>query len=201
LKALEPGGHELSAEDVLRARLYAFLSRVFGAAPDEETLQAMRQLGRDATPLGRALGDLADTAAHFDPAAAETEYTVLFIGLTEGQVVPFGSYYKTGFLYEKPLAELRRDLRELGVERDSGHKEPEDHVAALFEVMHGMIIGEFGAPADVATQKRFYDAHIAGWVPKFLNDLENAEAAVLYRPVARIAALFLAIEEEAFTMA
>lgn len=201
MSALAPDRGTLSAEDLLRAHLYGFLSRLLGTSPDEETLGVIRGLGRDETPLGVALGELAEAAAGLDEARAEAEYTSLFIGLTQGEVIPFGSYYKTGFLYEKPLSELRDDMRALGIAADQRFAEPEDHLATLFEVMNGLILGRFGPPADLASQKRFFDAHIAPWAPKFFQDLEAAESAVLYRPIARVGSLFVAIESEAFAMA
>ncbi len=201
MSAAASDARNLPEEDVLRARLYALLARVLGAAPDAPTLRMLAGLGRDHTPLGRALGDTADAAAATVPEAAAREYEALFIGLTEGEVKPYASFYKTGFLFEKPLAELRDDLRALGIVADDGFAEPEDHIGALCEVMHGLILGGFGAPAPLAAQKRFFDAHLAPWAARFFRDLEAAEAAALYRPVARVGAAFLAIEAEAFAMA
>ena len=40
----------------------------------------------------------------------EREYFDLFIGLGRGELLPYGSYYLTGFLHERPLARLREDL-------------------------------------------------------------------------------------------
>lgn len=201
MSAAATDARTLPEEDVLRARLYALLARVLGAPPDAPTLQMLAGLGRDHTALGRALGEVADAAAVATAEAVAREYDALFIGLTEGEVKPYASFYKTGFLYEKPLAELRDDLRALGIAADDGFAEPEDHIAALCEVMHGLILGGFGEPAPLPTQKRFFDAHIAPWAGRFFQDLEAAQAAVFYRPVARIGAAFLAIEAEAFAMA
>lgn len=201
MSAMSSDGLGLSAEDHLRAHLYSFLARLLGAPLDDEMLQVVRRLGRDETPLGRALGELAEAVQHIDLQDANAEYARLFIGLTEGEVIPFGSYYKTGFLFEKPLAELRADLRRLGVAAEENVAEPEDHVASLFEVMEGLIVGRFGAPADLATQKQFFDTHLVSWIPNFFRDLEAAEAAVIYRAVARVGLLFLDIESEAFAMA
>jgi TorA maturation chaperone TorD len=52
------------------------------------------------------------------------EYQDLFIGLARGELVPYGSYYLTGFLHEKPLSKLRQDMARLGVEREDGVAEP-----------------------------------------------------------------------------
>ena len=133
-------------------------------------------------------------------AAAEREYFALFIGVARGELVPYASYYLTGFLNEKPLAKLRADMQALGIARKTDVKEPEDHIASICEMMAGLIAGSFGAPADLAAQRGFYDKHLAPWAGKFFADLEKAQAADLYRPVGEIGQLFLAIEAEAFGM-
>jgi len=72
------------------------------------------------------------------PIAVAEEYQELFIGIGRGDVVPYGSWYLTGSLMEMPLAHLRSDLKQLGYERNESVKEPEDHIAALLEVMVGV---------------------------------------------------------------
>ncbi|MEZ5906236.1 MAG: molecular chaperone TorD family protein [Geminicoccaceae bacterium] len=73
--------------------------------------------------------------------------------------MPYASYYRTGFLHEKPLAALRGDMAELGIARAPGLAEPEDHIASLAESMAGLIAGDFAA--DAAAQQRFFERHIA----------------------------------------
>src|SRR3546814_15777160 len=73
--------------------------------------------------------------------------------------------------------------------------------AALCEMMAGLITGSFGAPADLAGQRHFFDTHIGCWAPRFFEDLQAAQSAVLYMPVGTIGRLFLAVEAEAFDMA
>ena len=53
----------------------------------------------------------------------EREFFNLFIGIGRGELLPYGSYYLTGFLNERPLARLREDLRALGIERAEGQVE------------------------------------------------------------------------------
>ena len=190
----------VAEEDSLRARFYGLLARLLSASPSAETLSLLRKLSADDTDIGRSLGALADIATRFSPDAAEDEFNALFIGLTEGELRPYGSYYLTGFLYEKPLADLRWDMEQLGIARGDGVSEPEDHIASLCEVMQGLIAGSFGEPADLATQRRFFDAHLAPWASRFFEDLEAADAAVLYRPVGGLGRAFMAIEREAFAM-
>lgn len=187
-------------EELLRARLYSLLSNLLAAAPGEAVLAALRDGEGDASELGRAFSALAGKARATTPAAATREYHDLFIGLGRGELVPYGSYYLTGFLHEKPLAALRRDLARLGLERAAEVKEPEDHIAALCEVMAGLIDGSFGAPAPLPVQRELFERHIAPWAGRFFADLEAAAAADFYREVARIGRIFLGVETTAFAM-
>jgi TorA maturation chaperone TorD len=110
------------------------------------------------------------------------------------------SYYLTGFLHEKPLARLRDDMARLGIARQETVKEPEDHIAALFEMMAGLIVGEFGAVASLEDQKQFFTTHVGSWAKHFFKDLEGAKASVLYAALASAGRIFMDIEEMAFTM-
>lgn len=193
--------HGIAEEDALRARFYGLLAHLLAGPPGPETLENLTRLEGDDTEMGRALIDLASAATAIAPEQAEAEFNALFIGLTEGELIPYGSYYLTGFLYEKPLADLRWDMDSLGIARSEGVSEPEDHIAGLCEVMHGLIVGAFGAPADIGTQRKFFDVHVNSWASRFFTDLETAEQAVLYRPIGTLGRTFMAIEREAFSMA
>lgn len=190
----------LPDEEMHRARIYALLARLLAAPPDPPLLAALAALGADASDLGGAFGALAEAAADTAPGYAAAEYHDLFIGLTRGELLPYGSYYLTGFLNEKPLAVLRGTLAGLGVARAADVKEPEDHIAALCEVMAGLIDGAYGAPQPLAVQREFFEAHIAPWAGRFFADLAGAEAARFYRAVAELGRRFVAIESAAFKM-
>lgn len=190
----------VSEEDFLRARFYSLLAQLLSQPPGASTLANLSHLEGNDSPIGAALAKLAAVAARLSPSDAEDEFNRLFIGLTEGEVRPYGSYYQTGFLYDKPLADLRWDMEALGIARAEDVPEPEDHIAALCEIMHGLITGAYGAPADLETQRTFFDAHIDGWASRFFKDLESAPAAELYRPVGAIGRIFIDIEREAFGM-
>ena len=161
----------------------------------------MRGLRGDETPLGRGVRALAAAARGANLAQAEQEFFDLFIGVGQGELLPHGSYYLTGFLNEKPLATLRGDMAALGIARISQVKEPEDHIASLCEMMAGLITGAFGDPADLARQQEFFGRHIGNWAPRFFEDLEAARSAALYMPVGTIGKVFMAIESQAFEMA
>lgn len=189
----------LPDEEAQRARLYALLGRLLAAPPDAGLLGALAGLRGDDSELGRAFAALAQ-AATADPDAVAQEYHDLFIGLTRGELLPYGSYYRTGFLHEKPLAALRGALAALGIARSPAVKEPEDHIAALCEVMAGLIDGAYGAAQPLAVQREFFEAHIAPWAGRFFADLTAAEAARFYAAVGELGRLFAAIEAAAFAM-
>ena len=144
---LWPGvGHEQPVEidefDAQRAQEYSLLAMLLGRSPDAATLNRIAKLGGDATPLGLAHLALAQAAGNASAERIAREYFTLFIGVGRGELLPYGSYYLTGFLNERPLARLREDLRAHGIERAEGQVEPEDHAAILCEIMSGMGSGQ-----------------------------------------------------------
>ena len=145
--------------------------------------------GRDGFAL--AWEGLRLAAAQVTAAEADDEYHRLFIGLGRGELVPYGSWYQTGFLMELPLGALRRDLAALGFERAPGVHEPEDHVAALCEVMAQLALDP---DIPVERQRGFFRAHIGPWIRRFCRDLDAVPAAPLYGAVGRLAAAFFEIE-------
>ena len=192
---------DLSEEDAYRAQFYLLLSRLLGAPVDTDALKMIRGLEGDDSELGRAIGELSEIAAATSLDDAVEEYNNLFIGITRGELLPYGSYYLTGFLNEKPLVDLRQDLEGFGISRSKETSIPEDHIATLCEIMHAMIVGRFGEMVSLREQNRFFRKHIDSWSTKFFEDLETAKSAGLYKPVGRIGKLFLEIEGEAFEMA
>ena len=190
----------LAQEDALRAQMYAFLARLLAAPPDAALLESVSKMEGDDSAIGKAMGSFARLAERTDPSAAVQEYNDLFIGLARGELLPYGSYYLTGFLHEKPLAKLRNDMAALGIERSADVKEPEDHIAALMDMMAGLITGEFSEPAPLAEQKKFFEAHISPWAGHFFADLEGAKSSVLYAALGSIGRSFMEIEATAFSM-
>jgi len=190
----------LAEEERLRADFYDLLSRLLGAPPTAQELAHYAALSGDGSELGKGVSALARVAAITAPAAAEREYNALFIGLGRGELLPYGSFYLTGFLNEKPLAFLRGHMARLGIARSPDIKEPEDHVATLCEMMAGLIDGRFGAPLPLADQEAFFNTHMAPWVGHFFTDLEGAESSLLFAPVGKIGRAFMEIEIEAFRM-
>ena len=152
----------------------------------------------DASPLGVAHVALAEAASRTTAEKVEREFFDLFIGIGRGELMPYGSYYLTGFLHERPLARLREDLGALGIERTEGNAEPEDQAATLCEIMAGLAGGRLGAPA--GSDQQIFEKHLAPWMGRFFSDLENAQAAHFYQPVGTIGRLFMDIETEAFAL-
>lgn len=188
----------IAPEDQVRASLYALLGTVLLQIPDQTTLDHLSALEGESGDVGSAINTLSQIAKSMTPASVEREYNVLFIGVGRGEVLPYASYYLTGFLHEKPLADLRGKMRELGIQRKQGISEPEDHLGALCEMMAGMITGAFGEPMPLQVQKEFFNAHIAPWAAHCFSDLEKAESAVLYAPVGSLGRLLMGIEQESF---
>jgi TorA maturation chaperone TorD len=189
---------EVDEIDQLRAAEYGLLSLLLGKAPDADTLSRVATLKGDASDLGMAHVELAAAAASADDRVVSKEFFDLFIGLGRGELLPYASYYLTGFLHERPLARVREDLEVLGIERAGISREPEDHIAVLLEVMSGLARGDF--EADFSEQARFFDRHLKPWAARMFADLEISQAAHFYRAVGRAGRVFMELESEAFAL-
>ena len=192
----------VAEEDLLRANFYGLLTSALLAPPSAEILVIFKGLDGDESPLGMAMSSLGELARTTKPEDIEDEFTRLFYGHgAGGELHPYASFYLTGFIYDKPLAQLREELRGLGLSRSGVTSEPEDHIAFLMNVMHELIVGVQGAAMSLNAQNTFFDKHIAPWAPKFFEDLEMAENAEFFRPVGTIGRVLMEIEHEAFTIA
>jgi TorA maturation chaperone TorD len=189
---------EVDEIDQLRAAEYGLLSLLLGKAPDTDTLSRVAGLKGDASDLGMAHIELAAVAAAMDDRAVSKEFFDLFIGLGRGELLPYASYYLTGFLHERPLARVREDLDRLGIERAGVSREPEDHAAILLEVMAGLARNDFEAGFD--EQKQFFERHLKPWAARMFADLEMSQSANFYRAVGRVGRVFMELESEAFTL-
>lgn len=195
---IEAADHHIDDVDTARMEEYALLAALLARAPDAALLKTLAQLHGDSTPLGVAHSALAQAVENASPESLEREFFNLFIGLGRGELLPYGSYYLTGFLHERPLARLRNDLAEIGIERAEEHREPEDHIAILCEIMAGLAGQHFSTPDD--SERRIFERHLAPWAGRFFADLEAAPAAKFYRHVARVGRLFIEIETAAFAL-
>jgi TorA maturation chaperone TorD len=190
----------LEQEQRYRASAYALLAALLRAPPDQALLDHVVALSpeSDAEPdeLSEAMSKLAAAARTIDLSQLEDEYNALFIGIGKGEVVPYGSWYLTGFLMEQPLSDLRDDLHALGFERNPETHEPEDHIAAIFEVFSVMILDA----TSLAEQQRFSEKHMKPWLTRFFADLGHTRSADFYRFVAQFGAAFLELEQRYLLM-
>lgn len=197
-ESIEPKGDgseiPIEEEQARRAGMYSVLAALLRDVPGKEVLDFVGELEADAeaskSELALALAMLALASRHSSAESLCDEYHALFIGLGRGELVPYGSWYQTGFLMEKPLGLLRADLARLGFERADDVHEPEDHIAALCEVMALLIQDQ--VPLEQQTQ--FFNSHVGNWAETFFKDLAEAQSSVFYKSVARFGASFLSLE-------
>ena len=192
------GSAEVDDVDTARAQEYALLAGLLMRAPDASLLSKLSALRGDASPLGLAHAALAEAAERTTVEKIEREYFELFIGLGRGELMPYGSYYLTGFLHERPLARLREDLSRIGIVRAEGIVEPEDHAGILCEIMSGLASRRLPAPS--GSDRLIFEKHMAPWIGRFFTDMENAAAADFYRRLGTLGRVYIEIETEAFDM-
>lgn len=192
----QPATAPIDEIELARASEYLLLARLLRRAPDKALLSELTGLRGDVSPLGIARMQLAEAASRGSEAEIAREYFALFIGIGRGELLPYASFYLTGFLHEKPLANLRQDLGYLGIERAEGNFDPEDHLGLLLEVMGGFANGTF--EADIARQQQFFERHIAPWGGRCFADLGVCPSANFYKAVAALGVCFVDLEREAF---
>lgn len=192
------------SDEMARAELYGLLARLFLAPPDDDLLARLRLAPTTAPMPGAFLEsswtDLVGAARAADAAQIAAEYDALFIGIGKPEVFLYASHHIAGALNEKPLVELRDTLRRLGLARSEAMVETEDHVAYLCEVMRYLIAGDDLAVRNLASQQRFFDAHLRGWSARMLEQLAAHPQAAFYRALALFAAAFFQVEAQAFDM-
>jgi TorA maturation chaperone TorD len=159
----------LPPEEQARANFYGLLSRLFYGAPDAGLLAA----------LGQA------------------EYEAAFIGTGKAAITLYTSAYSVRYTNEMPLAALRGELAALGLTRRIDAAEPEDHIAALCDVMR-YFIAEQGR--DLGEQRRFFERWIDPIVEPLCDAIEASELTAFYKRVGRMAKAFFSLERSAFEM-
>lgn len=203
MTATLPGaGHPVDETEQARAGLYRLLGASLSHPPTAELIDALRRLpvDEDGGVIAVALGRVARSAAATSLAAARRDYDALFLGIARGELVPYASFYLTGFLHDRPLARLREDLATMGLEAAPGHSDPEDHAGTVCEVMAGLIDGGHGVQQPLDGQHRFFERHLAPWLGRFFEDLAAAQGVELYAAIGALGAALLAVERLAFQM-
>jgi TorA maturation chaperone TorD len=192
------------AEELARAEVYGLLAALFYAPPTAE-MHARFQVAVTEAPaaggfLERSWGELVAAARRLSREAIAREYDRLFQGVGKPEIFLYGSFHIAGRLNEKPLVALRHALRELGIEKSDAMSETEDHIASLCEVMRYLIAGDDVGAANLATQRRFFDAHLRPWVGALFDAIEAHPEADFYAALARFARDFFAVEQQAFDL-
>ncbi|NOH54324.1 molecular chaperone [Vibrio coralliilyticus] len=179
----------------LRADIYLMLSALYRQCPTVDLVQFLADLEIENAPseMQSAWQALKQAALDVNASELEDEYHELFIGIGRGEVVPFASWHRTGSLMEKPLANIRHDLKLLGLEREESIKEPEDHISALCEVM-AVLVRE-----QDSQQQHFFNTHISPWFTSFVRQVKQAQHARFYLSVAQLCEAFLTLEQVRFS--
>jgi len=191
-------GKIVDIEDQHRSSIYALLSKLLSSPPSEDTLNKVRSLVGGENRIGESINSLSVLSDKLDIKTIEREYHNLFIGVGRGELLPYASFYMTGFLNEKPLANLRDDMKKIGISRSTNNSDPEDHIASLCEMMSGIITNRFYTALSFKQQNDFFATHLGPWAKHFFDDLTAAEYSVFYAPVGSLGKAFMEIETEAF---
>jgi TorA maturation chaperone TorD len=197
--------HRLAPEDASRAGFYALLARLYGDPPDGRLLTTIAAAPRlpvtGAANLAQTFNRLADASSAMDPDAAAQEYTDLFVGVGKSEIDLHASHWLPGPAREKPLVALRSDLARLGLGRQPGAVLMEDHLSALCETMRLLITGNgAGKPADIATQRAFFERHLGSWAFACCGAIQACSLANYYRCVAEFTDTFMALDRDAFAV-
>jgi TorA maturation chaperone TorD len=191
-------------EEIARAELYGLLARLWYAAPDAELLEAVQVAPTEAPAAGAFLEEpwrtLVGASRDTDAAALRNEYDALFGGIGKPEVYLFGSHYLSGFLNDKPLVHLRRDLERIGLARDESMPETEDHIACLFEVMRYLIAGEDIEVSNLPAQQAFFSTHVQPWLPAMCDAVAQHPKARFYAALAALTSAFAEVERQGFDM-
>ena len=191
----------MNDEGRLRADTYSLLASLFHCPPGRDLLHCLENIEpsphSEADSVARAWQQIRVAAAGADLDSLDDEYHDLFIGLGRGEVVPYGSWHLTGFLMEKPLSDLRDDLKSLGFEPGEHQKDPEDHISALCEAMALIIRAD---DIDEPRERQFFVRHIHPWAKKFFQELQAAKSAQFYKSVGFLGQRFVELENQYLSM-
>ena len=202
----------VDAVEAARAGFYALLSRLYAAPPDAALLAAIAgaaplapdaSSGADAASqdLAAAWAALRTASANAVPDALAQEYDDVFVGVGKSEVNLHASHWLTGFMMERPLAELRGALARLGLARRPEAPTVEDHLSALCETMRILIAGQGPVPpAELALQRTFFEQQLATWATECCAAIVSCPLADYYRHVAQFTNAFLALERDSFAM-
>ncbi|MDP3534535.1 MAG: molecular chaperone TorD family protein [Halomonas sp.] len=180
----------LSDSEALRSDIYQLLASLLRQAPDAELLQwfAALEIEQDGSRLAECWAALSSTARDTTPEALQRAHFRHLVGVIQGEIVPYGSWYLNGELMEAALVALRHDLRALGFERRESVHEPEDHLAAVCEVMAMLVASQS------QEQGYFFQQHIKPWAGSCFADLAKVDTA-FYAALGQLGGAFMESEQ------
>ena len=189
-------------EDRARADLYALIATLFYAPADAGLLAALAEADEivgedDSVALAEAWGALQRACAAVDEEAVQDEYDSLLIGVGKAPVAPYVGAYVESTGPESLLVDLRSYLAERGLGRQASVSEPEDHVAALCELMRHLISVQ---QAGIDEQRECFHRFVYPGAVRLCDAILAAEGANFYKAVARLARAFFELERAAFEM-
>ena len=192
----------IRSEENTRAYTYSLLAASLAGPPTQSFIDCLKQIPVRSPDDHRDMALAWETlraAGHSAPSCQELddEYHALFIGMGRGELVPFGSWYQTGFLMDQPLSALRDDLKKLGFTRQENVKEPEDHIAALCETM-AMIVADEAISFQAA--RSFFKKHLEPWAEQFFADLVGADNATFYAAIGEFGGRYIRFEKQYLDM-
>lgn len=190
----------LAPEERARANFYGLLARLFYAPPDAALLEGLagaEELAGDEGVMRDAWQALVSAAARADVEALREAYEIAFIGTGRSPVTLYTTAYTLRSASEVPLVALRADLLELGLARHRSSHEPEDHIAALCDVMRHLIATQ---ERGLAQQARFFNRWIAPAAQPLCGAIAKQQRNDFYEFVALFAEAFFELERSAFEM-
>lgn len=192
-------------EETARAELYGLIAELFYAPARPDMLAQLRVAPTEAPTAGGFLEEpwrqLVGVTCDMDDLSIQREHDALFGGVGKPEVYVYASHFLTGFLNEKPLAQLRTDLAALGLTRDaSTMSETEDHVSYVFEVMRFLVAGDDVAVSNLTQQAKFFGNHVQTWLPAFCDALQANPRARFYGALAELTRAFVSVESQGFDM-
>nr|WP_315229578.1 molecular chaperone TorD family protein [uncultured Limnohabitans sp.] len=192
-------------EETARAELYGLIAELFYAPARPDMLAQLRVAPTEAPTAGGFLEEpwrqLVGVTRDMDDLSIQHEHDALFGGVGKPEVYVYASHFLTGFLNEKPLAQLRTDLAALRLTRDaSTMSETEDHVSYVFEVMRFLVAGDDVSVSNLTQQAKFFGNHVQTWLPAFCDALQANPRARFYGALAELTRAFVSVESQGFDM-
>lgn len=180
----------------LRQDVYAMLGALLVRPPSVRRLKdlaGLTVLPGLSPAFEYRLQQLKQAAQRSDAARVSREYADVFIGLGRGEVMPYASWYLGNRLMARPLVRMRGDLAGMYICLQKNVHEFEDHAAAMCEAM-ALIL----ATPKISAHRRnqFFNTHLAPWMSRFFDDLQNAPSADFYSVVGRLGGHFMRLEEQ-----